>query len=300
MLSPQSRGDLLRRPALREPRLDLRQQPRTPSQLPLLRTPPAPLSTRLAAQRAIPIAPSTRPDLATHRRRRPSQPLSDQPTRLPSRDPTTDPLPLHKREPKPRISYPPTREHRRIPNPLHRDDRHIELRRDLSLPTPSPHPRRDQLTLTHTQNPTRLTPTLPPNHAISDLSTLNTRHVALTDRNHQQQLFTSQHAPSRSGRKHAHEGSRQPPGVPESTYPPDSGCRRRRPRRDHGTGHRYASRSPSSRSWAGSTGAGAPVRGSAPLAAFGNAITSRIVSRPASIATIRSTPIAIPPCGGAP
>ena len=39
-----------------------------------------------------------------------------------------------------------------------------------------------------------------------------------------------------------------------------------------------ARRRPSSRSCAGSTGAGAPVSGSAPLAAFGNAITSRIDS----------------------
>ena len=41
---------------------------------------------------------------------------------------------------------------------------------------------------------------------------------------------------------------------------------------------------PSSRSWRSSTGAGAPVSGSAPLAALGNAITSRIESRPASSA----------------
>ena len=57
---------------------------------------------------------------------------------------------------------------------------------------------------------------------------------------------------------------------------------------------------PSSASWRASTGAGAPVSGSEPLAVFGNAITSRIESRPAMIATIRSMPSAIPPCGGAP
>ena len=57
---------------------------------------------------------------------------------------------------------------------------------------------------------------------------------------------------------------------------------------------------PSSASCAASTAAGAPVSGSDPLAVFGNAITSRIDSRPARIATIRSMPNAMPPCGGAP
>src|SRR5256885_17275 len=47
-----------------------------------------------------------------------------------------------------------------------------------------------------------------------------------------------------------------------------------------------ARRSPSSRSCPGSTGAGAPVSGAAPLAALGNAITSRIDSEPASAATL--------------
>ena len=49
-----------------------------------------------------------------------------------------------------------------------------------------------------------------------------------------------------------------------------------------------------------SIGAGAPVIGSWPVAVFGKAITSRIDSRPASSAAIRSSPNAIPPCGGAP
>ncbi len=44
-----------------------------------------------------------------------------------------------------------------------------------------------------------------------------------------------------------------------------------------------------------STGAGAPVRGSVALCVFGKAITSRIVSSPAAIATIRSIPGAMPP-----
>ena len=46
--------------------------------------------------------------------------------------------------------------------------------------------------------------------------------------------------------------------------------------------------------------AGAPVSGSAPDCALGNAVTSRIASLPAMSITRRSTPIAIPPWGGAP
>ena len=57
---------------------------------------------------------------------------------------------------------------------------------------------------------------------------------------------------------------------------------------------------PTSASCAVSTAAGAPVSGSEPEAVFGNAITSRIESRLARIATIRSMPSASPPCGGAP
>jgi len=60
------------------------------------------------------------------------------------------------------------------------------------------------------------------------------------------------------------------------------------------------SRRPSSRSWRSSISAGAPVSGSCPLAVFGNAMTSRIDSRPAMTATTRSIPSAMPPCGGAP
>ena len=47
-------------------------------------------------------------------------------------------------------------------------------------------------------------------------------------------------------------------------------------------------------------GVGAPVSGSSPDAALGNAITSRIESRPASSMIRRSQPNAIPPCGGGP
>src|SRR6266498_1975354 len=55
-----------------------------------------------------------------------------------------------------------------------------------------------------------------------------------------------------------------------------------------------------SASWASDTPAGAPVRGSAPDWVFGNAITSRMESTPASSITTRSRPKAMPPCGGAP
>src|SRR5205085_1591964 len=47
-------------------------------------------------------------------------------------------------------------------------------------------------------------------------------------------------------------------------------------------------------------GVGAPVSGSPPLDAFGNAITSRIASVPARVAASRSRPNAMPPCGGGP
>src|SRR5437763_13456925 len=57
---------------------------------------------------------------------------------------------------------------------------------------------------------------------------------------------------------------------------------------------------PASFRWAAVIGVGAPVSGSSPDAAFGNAITSRIVSRPASSISVLSQPNAIPPCGGAP
>src|SRR5208282_4580153 len=56
----------------------------------------------------------------------------------------------------------------------------------------------------------------------------------------------------------------------------------------------------SSFSWRGSTSDGAPLIGSTALCVLGNAITSRSDSAPHSIMQIRSTPNAIPPCGGAP
>ena len=57
---------------------------------------------------------------------------------------------------------------------------------------------------------------------------------------------------------------------------------------------------PASRRCSGVIGVGAPVSGSAPDAAFGKAMTSRIVSRPASSMISRSQPKAMPPCGGGP
>jgi hypothetical protein len=47
-------------------------------------------------------------------------------------------------------------------------------------------------------------------------------------------------------------------------------------------------------------GAGASVNGSTPPPDFGNAITSRMESIPASNAVMRSHPNAMPPWGGAP
>ncbi len=57
---------------------------------------------------------------------------------------------------------------------------------------------------------------------------------------------------------------------------------------------------PASARCASVIGVGAPVRGSPPDAVFGKAITSRIDEAPASSATSRSSPKAMPPCGGGP
>src|SRR6185312_6387639 len=56
----------------------------------------------------------------------------------------------------------------------------------------------------------------------------------------------------------------------------------------------------SSRNCFGSTVEGDPAMRSTALAVLGNAITSRIDDSPASRATMRSSPSAIPPCGGVP
>src|SRR5690348_18408934 len=48
------------------------------------------------------------------------------------------------------------------------------------------------------------------------------------------------------------------------------------------------------------TGDGASHIRSVPRAVLGNGITSRIVVSPARIMTMRSSPSAMPPCGGAP
>ena len=57
---------------------------------------------------------------------------------------------------------------------------------------------------------------------------------------------------------------------------------------------------PSWSSWLWATGDGEFVIGSAPDCVFGKAITSRMFSSPARMATRRSMPKAKPPCGGAP
>src|SRR5215210_6045495 len=57
---------------------------------------------------------------------------------------------------------------------------------------------------------------------------------------------------------------------------------------------------PASLRCSGVMGAGAAVSGSNPPPDLGKAMTSRIDSVPASRATIRSQPKAMPPCGGAP
>ena len=57
---------------------------------------------------------------------------------------------------------------------------------------------------------------------------------------------------------------------------------------------------PARPSWASSTGDGEPLMRSAALAVLGNAITSRRDDSPARIIASRSSPSAMPPCGGVP
>src|ERR1700686_2024891 len=72
--------------------------------------------------------------------------------------------------------------------------------------------------------------------------------------------------------------------------------------------HRYREPTPlhgatlidNSRSCRGSTSDGAPLIGSTAFWVFGKAITSRSESVPQTIIAMRSTPNAMPPCGGAP
>ena len=63
---------------------------------------------------------------------------------------------------------------------------------------------------------------------------------------------------------------------------------------------RGASRSPRSASAPGASGFGAPVMGSEPDWVLGKAMTSRMLSSPAKMATSRSIPTAKPAWGGAP
>ena len=184
MISLQSGRDLPRRPELLQPRLDLRDQPRTPRELRRFRPPRAPRRPALSPHR--PIAPPTTPgpDLPAHRRGRTPQHPGNRPTRLPSRDPTTDPLSLPRRKPEPRMRSPPLQQHRRIPSPLDRPDRNPELRRNPSQPHILPSPRSNPRTLIRPHHPIRLTNTPTLRHQISNLSTQNTNHVALTDGHH--------------------------------------------------------------------------------------------------------------------
>ena len=79
------------------------------------------------------------------------------------------------------------------------------------------------------------------------------------------------------------------------------GARRPRPRGGAGArggGGRPPARAPGAAS--GLTGVGASVRGHVPFWVLGNAMTSRMESTPARMATIRSSPNAMPPIGGAP
>ena len=57
---------------------------------------------------------------------------------------------------------------------------------------------------------------------------------------------------------------------------------------------------PVSRNCSGETTPGASVSGQCADCVFGNAMTSRIESAPAISMTIRSSPNAMPPCGGQP
>ena len=115
----------------------------------------------------------------------------------------------------------------------------------------------------------------------------------------------AQTASSASRRRAAARGPPRPPRAGRRSRParsPGASCRRRR-----GRSARWArvpsalrSRMCSSRSCFSVTGLGASTIRSWPRCVFGNAITSRIWSTPAIIATMRSRPKAMPPWGGAP
>ena len=82
---------------------------------------------------------------------------------------------------------------------------------------------------------------------------------------------------------------------------PSAGCFRLIGRQDVGAIESLArTRMCRSRNCCSVTALGASISRSCPRCVFGNAITSRIWSTPAIIATSRSRPNAMPPCGGAP
>jgi hypothetical protein len=97
------------------------------------------------------------------------------------------------------------------------------------------------------------------------------------------------------GGRHADRRGRRPAGRRRA-------ARRRRlsrPARRQASGAGGPSMPASSRCCA-VMGVGAPVSGSPPPPVFGNAITSRMESEPVIMATMRSMPKAMPPCGGGP
>ncbi len=174
MISLQSGRDLPRRPQLLQPPLDLRHQPRTARELRRFRPPRAPRRPALSPHRPIAPPATPSPDLPAHRRGRTPQPPRDRPTRLPGRDPTTDPLPLPGQQPEPRTRTPPLQQHRRIPSTHHRPDRNPKLRRHHSQPHILTSPRRNPRALIRPHHPIRLTNTPTLRH--HDLRSLNAKH----------------------------------------------------------------------------------------------------------------------------
>ena len=94
-------------------------------------------------------------------------------------------------------------------------------------------------------------------------------------------------------RRGAEEVRRRPCVVPAVVAPSGSTAGRPPRGRDDADAELGAAAS-------GASGLGAPVMGSAPDWVFGKAMTSRMFSSPAKMATSRSTPTAKPPWGGAP
>src|ERR1041385_687589 len=97
-------------------------------------------------------------------------------------------------------------------------------------------------------------------------------------------LLTLQHEP------HLHHGA----GGRGDRPPQDA----RRPPLTVAPACGFAGASPSSFHVSGSIGLGLPSISDVALAVFGNAITSRMLSRPPSSMMMRSRPMPMPPCGG--